>query len=223
MVRPMKPVTTAVSAVQPVKQAQVTIAPRQVQPQTGAAVTTMPTRTALSNGVAARMSNNVITKAVAQPVVTNRVATKPLNDAVKKFMLVSEELYHLTYSRTCSCETERFIHYVLLMLQPPLPPPAVTGNPRRGIKDIPPRPELTLTEQNDGIVLSWNLKLGPNHAEIQTYQIYACQEPLFNNQKSGNASWKRVGDVKALPLPMACTLSQVRINVKASLCASLFP
>ncbi|CAG7716500.1 unnamed protein product [Allacma fusca] len=106
----------------------------------------------------------------------NRVVTRPVEAVAKKFIL------------------------------PPLPPPAITGNPRRCSKDIPPRPELTLVEQNEGIVLSWTLKLGPNHAEIQTYQIYACQEPLFNSQKS--AAWKRVGDVKALPLPMACTLSQ---------------
>ena len=96
MVRQIKPMTTAVSAVQPVKQPQVTIAPRQVQPV--AAVNTLPTKPSLTNGVAARMSSNVVTRAVAQPIVTNRVVTKPMNDVVKKFMLVSEELHHLSCS-----------------------------------------------------------------------------------------------------------------------------
>ncbi len=72
----------------------------------------------------------------------------------------------------------------------------------------PPKPELTLNEQSDGIVLSWNLQATTNMAEVTTYQIFACQEPL-GSQANRPSQWKRVGDVKALPLPMACTLSQV--------------
>lgn len=72
----------------------------------------------------------------------------------------------------------------------------------------PPKPELTLNEQADGIVLSWNLPQVTQMAEVTTYQIFACQEPL-NAAAQRSSQWKRVGDVKALPLPMACTLSQV--------------
>ena len=81
---------------------------------------------------------------------------------------------------------------------------------------MPPRPDLTLQEQADGIVLSWTHKLGQNHAEILSYQIFSCQEPLTNGvgAKPQPAQWKRVGDVKALPLPMACTLSQVSLKLK---------
>ncbi|ESO84749.1 hypothetical protein LOTGIDRAFT_131610, partial [Lottia gigantea] len=57
-----------------------------------------------------------------------------------------------------------------------------------------------------GIVLSWtitqNLSL---YSEIASYQLFAYQEgstPPHSNL------WKKVGDVKALPLPMACTLTQ---------------
>lgn len=71
----------------------------------------------------------------------------------------------------------------------------------------PPKPELTLNEQADGIVLSWNLPTVNSMAEVTTYQIFACQEHLGSSNKT--SQWKRVGDVKALPLPMACTLSQV--------------
>ena len=38
-----------------------------------------------------------------------------------------------------------------------------------------------------------------DHATVTMYQIFAYQE---------TALWKKVGDVKALPLPMACTLTQ---------------
>ena len=58
-----------------------------------------------------------------------------------------------------------------------------------------------------GIVLSWNMNLSSNqHADIASYQIYAYQ--ASDNQNPSPALWKKVGDVKALPLPMACTLTQ---------------
>lgn len=43
------------------------------------------------------------------------------------------------------------------------------------------------------------------HAEISTFQIFAYQE---TSQAPVSTLWKKVGDVKALPLPMACTLTQ---------------
>ncbi|OXA62775.1 activating transcription factor 7-interacting protein 1 [Folsomia candida] len=91
---------------------------------------------------------------------------------------------------------------------PPLPISSVVPVPRgRVLKELPPRPTLTLNEQSDGIVLSWTMKLSLQHAEIASYQIYACQESLASSPGK-TSSWKKVGDVKALPLPMACTLSQ---------------
>ena len=40
------------------------------------------------------------------------------------------------------------------------------------------------------------------HASIASYQIYAYQERVVSTL------WKKVGDVKALDLPMACDLTQ---------------
>ena len=57
-----------------------------------------------------------------------------------------------------------------------------------------------------GIVLSWNMTKPGSQANIANYQIYAYQET--NNVKPEALLWKKVGDVKALPLPMACTLTQ---------------
>jgi hypothetical protein len=43
------------------------------------------------------------------------------------------------------------------------------------------------------------------HAAIASYQIFACQE--LNGRLPTSHSWKKIGDVNALPLPMTCTLS----------------
>ena len=44
-------------------------------------------------------------------------------------------------------------------------------------------------------------------AEIASYQLFAYQEGSDSATVNGTV-WKKVGDVKALPLPMACTLTQ---------------
>jgi len=91
---------------------------------------------------------------------------------------------------------------------PPTPNSTNVSLPRgKELKEIPPRPSLTLNEQSEGIVLSWTMKLAPQFEDVASYQIYACQESIATSPGK-TSSWKKVGDVKALPLPMACTLSQ---------------
>ncbi|XP_020285052.1 CAR1 transcription factor isoform X2 [Pseudomyrmex gracilis] len=87
----------------------------------------------------------------------------------------------------------------------PLPDtPAYTVIP--GWKLPPPAPSLKITKVSNGIVLSWNMSLSDMHADIVSYQLYAYQEiPGVN---ASTSLWKKVGDVRALPLPMACTLTQ---------------
>jgi len=74
-------------------------------------------------------------------------------------------------------------------------------------KLLPPRPALKISRVANGIVLSWNMNLNLNsHAGISSYQLFAYQEA--SHQRPEPSLWKKVGDVKALPLPMACTLTQ---------------
>lgn len=58
-----------------------------------------------------------------------------------------------------------------------------------------------------GIQLTWSLDVTSEMATIESYQLYAYQE---NKSVPINSSlWKPIGRLDALPLPMACTLTQV--------------
>ncbi|CAI9716458.1 activating transcription factor 7-interacting protein 1 isoform X5 [Octopus vulgaris] len=85
---------------------------------------------------------------------------------------------------------------------PSQPTPTVTST---GLKNPPPKAGLRISRVAQGIVLSWNMALNENHAEISNYQLYAYQE---GSAPPSTSLWKKVGDIKALPLPMACTLTQ---------------
>ncbi|XP_076661846.1 fibronectin-III type domain-containing protein windei isoform X2 [Halictus rubicundus] len=71
----------------------------------------------------------------------------------------------------------------------------------------PPAPSLKISKVANGIVLSWNMNLSDKYADIVSYQLYAYQEVA--GIPPNTSLWKKVGDVRALPLPMACTLTQV--------------
>ncbi|XP_046450346.1 activating transcription factor 7-interacting protein 1-like isoform X2 [Daphnia pulex] len=88
----------------------------------------------------------------------------------------------------------------------PLPPPPV-GPLNPAWKAIAPKPTVDIKRVANGIVLSWTMHGNlSNHADIASYQLFAYQEGA--NDDWSASVWKRVGDVKALPLPMACTLTQ---------------
>ncbi|EEB10441.1 ubiquitin-protein ligase BRE1, putative [Pediculus humanus corporis] len=93
----------------------------------------------------------------------------------------------------------------LLKHPAPLPQQPTVTNSKSNSKLLPPRPALKISRVQSGIVLSWNMSLGPEHAAISSYQLYAYQE---GSSPPATSLWKKVGDVKALPLPMACTLTQ---------------
>ncbi|XP_038847546.1 activating transcription factor 7-interacting protein 1-like [Salvelinus namaycush] len=96
---------------------------------------------------------------------------------------------------------------------PPLPvPPQTISLPLEAASTSPPQqPLLKITRvlsQNDGIVLSWSVtEVDGSCAAVDSYHLYA-----YHQDHSGPSTppllWKKIGEVKALALPMACTLTQ---------------
>lgn len=75
----------------------------------------------------------------------------------------------------------------------------------------PQQPQLKLArvQSQNGIVLSWCVaETDRSCAAVDSYHLYAYH--MDNSAANGPASqhWKKIGEVKALPLPMACTLTQ---------------
>ncbi|XP_078286865.1 activating transcription factor 7-interacting protein 1-like isoform X2 [Rhinoraja longicauda] len=82
-----------------------------------------------------------------------------------------------------------------------LPPEAANTSP-------PQKPHLKLArvQSQNGIVLSWSvLEVDRSCVLVDSYHLYAYHEDPITTTPS---QWKKIGEVKALPLPMACTLTQ---------------
>lgn len=96
------------------------------------------------------------------------------------------------------------------MVLPPLPSaPAPPRLPPEAERTSPPQqPQLKLVPGQTGIVLSWCVaETDRTCANVESYHLYAFHQ----DNSSGNVAqqhWKKIGEVKALPLPMACTLTQ---------------
>ncbi|XP_056589064.1 activating transcription factor 7-interacting protein 1 isoform X2 [Triplophysa dalaica] len=101
---------------------------------------------------------------------------------------------------------------------PPLPlapsPPARLP-PEAAHTSPPQQPQLKLArvQSQNGIVLSWCVaETDRNCAAVDTYHLYAYhqdnQGAAASSGTSAQSLWKKIGEVKALPLPMACTLTQ---------------
>ncbi|KAG6924688.1 activating transcription factor 7 interacting protein [Chelydra serpentina] len=73
---------------------------------------------------------------------------------------------------------------------------------------LPQKPQLKLArvQSQNGIVLSWSvMEVDRSCASVDSYHLYAYHEDPSATMPS---QWKKIGEVKALPLPMACTLTQ---------------
>ncbi|XP_010608262.2 activating transcription factor 7-interacting protein 2 isoform X1 [Fukomys damarensis] len=90
-------------------------------------------------------------------------------------------------------------------LPEPLPPPPELVD-RVGDTLPPQKPELKVkwVLRPMGIALTWNItKVDPKCAPVESYHLFLCHENTNNK-----LIWKKIGEIKALPLPMACTLSE---------------
>lgn len=55
------------------------------------------------------------------------------------------------------------------------------------------------------------MSLNNSFADISTYQIYAYHE--ITTEIPRQDIWRKIGEVNALPLPMACSLTQVQLFI----------
>ncbi|XP_055963412.1 activating transcription factor 7-interacting protein 2 [Sorex fumeus] len=112
-------------------------------------------------------------------------------------------------ARNTAQDLECFEHLPPLPEPPPLLPELVDK-----IRDtLPPqKPELKVKRvlRPKGIALTWNItKINPKCAPVESYHLFLCHENPNNK-----LIWKKVGEIKALPLPMACTLSHFLVSNK---------
>ncbi|KAM7152204.1 activating transcription factor 7-interacting protein 2 isoform 2-T4 [Macrochelys suwanniensis] len=105
---------------------------------------------------------------------------------------------------------EQFLHLPPLPRIPPYP------ELKDGFRDtVPPqKPELKLAQvQNPkGIALSWTVtEIDHQCAPVESYHLFIYHEHSSN---STAPHWRKIGEIKALPLPMACSLSQFTASKK---------
>ncbi|XP_038184886.1 activating transcription factor 7-interacting protein 2 [Arvicola amphibius] len=90
---------------------------------------------------------------------------------------------------------------------PPLPEPSPPLSEMADkIQDtLPPqKPELRVKRvlRPPGIALAWNIpKVNPKCAPVESYHLFLCYE------NSSHLTWRKIAEIQALPLPMACTVS----------------
>nr|XP_027796775.1 activating transcription factor 7-interacting protein 2 isoform X1 [Marmota flaviventris] len=98
---------------------------------------------------------------------------------------------------------------------PPLPePPPLLPELVDKIQDtLPPqKPELKVKRvlRPMGIALTWNIsEVNPRCAPVESYHLF-----LGHENSTTKLIWKKIGGIKAFPLPMACTLSQLLTSDK---------
>jgi len=71
----------------------------------------------------------------------------------------------------------------------------------------PPKPNLKLTQTAAGLEVYWTYNDGYSNKLISSYELYAHQD---TSKPLAAAAWKKVGDIKSIPLPIRCTLSHFK-------------
>lgn len=89
----------------------------------------------------------------------------------------------------------------------PLPlPPFVRVNADNSLKLVPPKPSLSVCKIDTGIILQWNIHYALDVYEIiHHYELYAYQE---KSVPPSTDMWRKLCNIQALPLPMACTVTK---------------
>ena len=76
----------------------------------------------------------------------------------------------------------------------------------------PPKLKLTINKISEGIQLFWSLDDATrSHSKVRNYEIFAYLE---TSKPPSVKFWKKIGDIKAIPLPIRCTLSQFKKGSK---------
>ncbi|XP_018116609.1 activating transcription factor 7-interacting protein 1 isoform X2 [Xenopus laevis] len=164
-------------------------------------LTAAPVQTPIRNTVMQNQNLRQITpQAGGVPVRMQQTAAYVVNNG----MTMGSAGPQLTVHHRPPQETVRPIHPAPLPEAPPpqrLPPEAAGTSP-------PQKPHLKLArvQSQNGIVLSWSvLEVDRSCAIVDSYHLYAYHE---DPNATSPSQWKKIGEVKALPLPMACTLTQ---------------
>ncbi|XP_032113979.1 activating transcription factor 7-interacting protein 2 [Sapajus apella] len=103
-----------------------------------------------------------------------------------------------------AAQVPEFFEHLPPLPEPPPPLPELVDKIRDTLP--PQKPELKVKRvfRPNGIALTWNItKINPKCAPVESYHLFLCHENPNNK-----LIWKKIGEIKALPLPMACTLSQ---------------
>ncbi|KAM6942080.1 activating transcription factor 7-interacting protein 1 isoform 3-T4 [Lycodopsis pacificus] len=146
----------------------------------------------IPNSVAPRSSPQSIQSASSNPQLT--VHHRPTQDSQMKPRPIATS----TLTRSSS------------VVLPPLPAaPAPSRLPPEAERSSPPQqPQLKLVPSQTGIVLSWCVtETDRTCAAVESYHLYAFHQDN-SNSSAAQQHWKKIGEVNALPLPMACTLTQ---------------
>ncbi|XP_016346567.1 activating transcription factor 7-interacting protein 1-like isoform X1 [Sinocyclocheilus anshuiensis] len=152
-----------------------------------------------------------VQKATVSPITTQRASgPPPLVSSTTNAGARSAQRSSVDSPSRPSSSSSTTLPPLPLAPSPParLPPEAAHTSP-------PQQPQLKLArvQSQNGIVLSWCVaETDRNCAAVDTYHLYAYhqdhQGAASGTGASAQSLWKKIGEVKALPLPMACTLTQ---------------
>jgi len=95
---------------------------------------------------------------------------------------------------------------------PPKPPNSSEAHIALPFNPLP-KLKASISASGSGIILTWDYEKSgenPDKYKVECYQLFAHQAKGNIRPPGPNESrpWKKIGNVNALPLPMACTLTQ---------------